>query len=79
MEGQRAYCHHEYHPAGDQEADQWCEYYHQVRMPRIGKKVTMGGDNKNLNEWAASSVGEHEPPGPVIIGPRPWETKEDEE
>jgi hypothetical protein len=21
------------------------------------------------NKWAASSTGEHEPPGPVIIGP----------
>jgi hypothetical protein len=40
-------------------------------------------DNKkmieDLNEWAASSTGEPEPPGPIIIGPRPWETEEGEE
>ena len=43
----------------------------------------MDWDNKklieDLNEWAASPTGEHTPPGPLIIGPRPWETKEDEE
>jgi hypothetical protein len=64
--GQRAYCHHEYHPGGDQEADQWCADYHQVRLPKIGKKITMNWNNEklieDLNEWAASSTGEHEPP-----------------
>jgi hypothetical protein len=49
----------------------------------LGEMSTVDWDNEklieDLNEWAASPTGEHTPPGPLIIGPRPWETKEDEQ
>lgn len=36
--GQRMYCQHDYHPAGDTEADQWCAMYHHVPTPEHPSK-----------------------------------------
>lgn len=52
--GQRAYCHLD-HPAGDVEADRWCETYHRPQMPRTPFRWFPGIPSRNAFTYASLS------------------------